>query len=557
MCNARDRPPAVPQHKGFSMTRGNVFALVALAIVLLAGSGLAMAQADLHAPSQAFSGLLELIRNKANQWSAPLQAYAQQLFWSLVAIDLVLIFGPMVMRNADTGEILGELMKFALTIGLFASFLIYSTTWSEAIVNSFRQAGATAAGVGLQLTPGDLFSLGVELAYTVSDVGTGFNPGMAMSIALSTIIILLCFAFIAAFMALTLVQSYVLIFASVLFMGFGGSKFTRDYAIAPIRTTAAIGAKLFVLQLLVGLIMNAARDLQAVYQHDNTSMFTLVGLAIVCALLCKSVPELMEGMISGTSSSGGGVIGGMAAAGAAFGAGAMAGLHAAAQGNGMLGGMGKSVSDLLKSSGGGSGGPGGSSGSSMNMMGGAPGGGGSGGAASPRTGGSRVGGGSVNYAPPPSPPPSASGMASGSGSGSGTNTASGSSGSTSGGGTGGSASASTDSAPKASTAATMAHAAAEMGIKTFGTAASMAVPGMEGSESLSVGPTPSPPEVPDLGGTSGSIDTPENVIRPADSTLADAYQLGSTAVEPTTNHTQPIETMQELQQALNNKGKLS
>jgi type IV secretion system protein TrbL len=535
------------------MTYNRIFLPAGLAIVLLAGSGLAMAQVDLHAPGQAFSGLLELIRNNAMKWSAPLQAFALQLFWLLVVIDVVLIFGQLVMRNADTGELLGEFIKFVMTIGFFASILIYSVTWSEAIINSFRQAGSTAAGVGLQLTPGDMFSLGVELAYMVSDVGSGFNPGSMLLVAGSALIILICFVFIAGFMMLTLVQSYVIVYASVLFMGFGGSKYTREYAISPIRYAVAVGAKLFALTLIVGIVMTSARELQAAYHHDNTSMFTMAGLAAVCALLSKTVPEFLEGMITGTSSSGGGALGGMAAAGMAFAAGAMAGLHTAAQSSGILGGAGKSVSDLLKSSGGGTGGPGGSSGSSMNMMGGAPGGGGSG-SASPRTGGSRVGGGSTNYAPPPPPSPSASATNSSSGTGSGGSSAasSGSSGSTSGGGSGGSAGASTDSVPKAFTAAAAAHAAAEMGIKTFGTAASIAVPGMEGSESLSIGPPPSPPEVPDLGSASGSIDTPENVIRPA----SDAHAGIDPVAETTQTAVKPIETMADLQNALNNKGKL-
>lgn len=529
------------------MVKGLQFALIGLGAVLLAGSDLAMAQVNLEDPARTFSGLLDLIRSNANQWSSRLQAYARQLFWLLVTIDFVLIFAPLILRNADIGELFSELMRFILMVGFFASLLIFSVEWSEAIINSFRQAGATAAGVGLQLTPGDMFSLGVKLAYTVSEVNT-LNPGVALAVAISAIIILLCYAFIAAFMALTLVESYIVINASVLFMGLGGSKFTREHAISILRYALSVGAKLFVLTLIVGLVMESAREWQAAYQHDNTSMWTMVGLALVCALLSKTIPDHIQALINGVSSGGGGVIGGMAAAGAAFGAGAMAGMHSAMQGSGMLGGAGKSVSDLLKSTGTGSGG--GSGGSSMNsMMGGSgsgSGGGGSGGGASPRAGGSRVGGGSTNYAPPPGPAPSASSSSSGSGSNA-TNTASGSS---SGGSSGGSSSSSTLKAP---TPATMAHAAAEMGIKTFGTAASIAVPGMEGSESLSVGPPPSPPGVPDLGGASESLETPDNIIRPASAAPGSVEPVA----EPMEAAPKAIDTMADLQNALNNRGKLS
>ena len=62
----------------------------------------------------------------------------------------------------------------------------------------------------------------------------------------------MCFTFIAALVFVTLVEAYVIINAAVLFMGFGGSQWTREYALAPIRYAVAVGAKLFVLTLIVG-----------------------------------------------------------------------------------------------------------------------------------------------------------------------------------------------------------------------------------------------------------------------------------------------------------------
>jgi type IV secretion system protein TrbL len=498
------------------MTRVAQFALIGLAVALLVGSDLAMAQVNLEDPARTFSGLLDLIRNNANQWSSRLQGYARQLFWGLAIIQFVWTFHSYVFKQADMGEFLGELVRFVMIIGFFATLLIFSVQWAEAIVNSFRQAGATAAGVGMQLAPGDMFSLGVELAYTVSDVNT-LNPGVGLSVAAAAVIILLCYTFIAAFMALTLVESYIVINASVLFMGFGGSQWTREYAISMLRYALSVGAKLFVLTLIVGLIMESARDWQAAYRHDNTSMWTMVGLALVCALLSKTIPDLIQSLINGVSTGGGGVLGGMAAAGMAFAAGAMATMHSTMGSGGMLGGAGKSVADLLKSSGGT---PGSSGGSSMNSMMG----GGSSGGASPRSSGPspRVGGGGTSSSPTPGPAPSGSGATS-----SATSAAS------------GAALGSTSEGPSA---ATMAHAAAELGIKTFGAASSMAVPGMEGSESLSVGPPPSPPETPDLGGMSESLETPDNIIRPEDAPIA----------------TSPVvDTMSSLQETLNNRGKIS
>jgi type IV secretion system protein TrbL len=92
--------------------------------------------------------------------------------------------------------------------------------------------------------------------------------------AVSALIVLMCFTFIAALVFVTLVEAYVIINAAVLFMGFGGSQWTREYALAPIRYAVAVGAKLFVLTLIVGLIMQVSAEWSAAYTNDEASLMT-------------------------------------------------------------------------------------------------------------------------------------------------------------------------------------------------------------------------------------------------------------------------------------------
>ncbi|HEO8849739.1 TPA: P-type conjugative transfer protein TrbL [Escherichia coli] len=280
--------------------------------------------ADLHDPSGSFTGLLDLVKNSAAQWDGKLRGYAKTLFWLLASIQFVWTFMPLVFRQADFGEIVGELIRFILVIGFFYALLLFSAEWADKVVDSFRTAGASAAGLGTsQIRPGDIFGTSIELANTIGDVET-WNPLTATMVALAGLLVLLCFAFIAAFMGLTIIESYVVINASVLFMGFGASQWTREYALAIVRYAVSVGAKLFVLTLIVGLIVDSAKTWQAAYNHDDASMWTMVGLALVCAYLAKTIPELVAGMISGTSMGGGSAIGGMAAAGAAGAAAAIA-----------------------------------------------------------------------------------------------------------------------------------------------------------------------------------------------------------------------------------------
>jgi type IV secretion system protein TrbL len=289
------------------------FMLLALASILFTTEAHA---ANLHDPSGSFTGLLDLVKNSAAAWDSKLRIYATRLFWLLATIQLVWTFFPLVFKQADFGEIVGELIRFIMVIGFFYALLLFSAEWAEAVVNSFRQAGAAAAGLGSTgLKPGDIFGTAVELANTMDNVET-WNPLTSFMIAISSLIVLLCFAFIAAFMGLTIIESYVVINASALFMGFGASQWTREYAMALVRYAVSVGAKLFVLTLIVGLIIDSAKDWAAAYNAnaDDASMWTMVGLSLACAYLAKTIPELIAGMISGTSAGGGSNVGAMAAA---------------------------------------------------------------------------------------------------------------------------------------------------------------------------------------------------------------------------------------------------
>ena len=303
------------------MQRTALLALSGAAFLLWAST--AAAAGDITQGNE-MNGLLRMLYGAANEWSPRLQGYALTLLGSLALIQLVWTFIPLAMKQADLGEILAELIRFFMVIGFFYAVIQHSVPWATAIVGSFREAAGTASGLGRALQPGDMFAVAVDFSRTIVEGISVFSPGKAVLIALVGCLVLLCFAFIAAFMFVTLVESYVIINASVLFFGFGGSQWTRDFAIAPLRFVIAVGAKLFVLTLIVGIIVSSAKSWLAAYTNDEASLMTLAGLALVCAYLTKTIPELIGGMISGTSMGGGSAIGGMAAAGAAGAAAAVA-----------------------------------------------------------------------------------------------------------------------------------------------------------------------------------------------------------------------------------------
>lgn len=476
------------------MRRSTVFALVGAVLLLSATSAMASG-VDLAQSNTSMNSLLRLIQNASNQWAPRLHDYALWLLGCLAVIQLVWTFAPLVMRGAELGDILHELVKFILVIGFFYAMLDHATEWGGAIVNSFRQAGAHAAGLGsAELMPGDMFSTAVDFSRQVLTAGVSmFSPITSVVVAVSALIVLMCFTFIAALVFVTLVEAYVIINAAVLFMGFGGSQWTREYALAPIRYAVAVGAKLFVLTLIVGLIMQVSAEWSAAYTNDEASLMTLVGLSLVCAYLTKTIPELIGGMISGTSMGGGSAIGGMAAAGAAGAAAAIATVAtagAAAPAAGALGAAG--------TGGGAASATGGGLASALNasMAGGST-AGGSG--ATAKAAGSRVGGGAASGS---ANPVSAAASPASQESGSGLKQAAKQAGKAAKGGDDDmdqqAVAQQRQMTPKEGTGGNGKAVAqgAEVATRALGVLGAISVPGMESSHGLSLGGTGSPPPVP-------------------------------------------------------------
>jgi type IV secretion system protein TrbL len=188
-----------------------------------------------------------------------------------------------------------------------------AVTWDTAIVSSFRQAASSAGGGGI--APSDVFAAGVKLAATVLNQMTIWHPEASAGLMVAGIVIEVCFALMAAFMVLALVESYLIISMGVIFMAFGGSRWTKDLAVSTVRYAVSVGAKLFVLQLLIsigtGLIQSWANSFTDV---TDASLCILIGCSIVMLALVKVLPETMQRIVNGSSMANGSALVGVAAA---------------------------------------------------------------------------------------------------------------------------------------------------------------------------------------------------------------------------------------------------
>lgn len=313
-----------------------VFVLAGLAAVLFAPPALA-------ADAGSLDRIIDLYKNGASGWEGVLLSKARALFAILVGIEVAWTLIRLGMKNADMGEFAAEMVNRIMFVGFFGWLLTNSGAFARAIVNSFRQAGdaaATSAGGAGGVRPSDLFDAGLQMATMVMQAKVDMSlegVGQAVALMIAAVVICVCFALMGAFLIIALVESYIVTSAGVILMGFGGSRWTKDFALKGITYAVSVGAKLFMIQLIAGLgesvIKAQAAAVDPASAQKPEDVLVMVGFGIVMLALTKTIPDTVQGLINGvsTGNAGGnivaGTVGGMVGAGVgqALGAGSAVG----------------------------------------------------------------------------------------------------------------------------------------------------------------------------------------------------------------------------------------
>ena len=250
------------------------------------------------------------------------------LFWALKGQDFTAAF-----------------IKKLLHIGFFVFLVANWPALTDAVMNSFVMAGATAAGgttVNLA-DPSWIVQQGLMVSQPISDkldqMSSTANPlsvlsnlGQLIQYGIALIIILIAFFIIAIQCFITYVEFWIVAVLGLILIPFGVNKHTAFLAEKAIGAVISQGIKLMVLAfilsvvhpVLVALTMPANPSLQLAYE--------LVLTALAIAMLAVHAPALAGGLLSGSPSLHAG-----SAAGTVIGAGA------ALAGMGMAGAAAKSA----------------------------------------------------------------------------------------------------------------------------------------------------------------------------------------------------------------------
>jgi len=275
---------------------------------------------------------MDSFQRASQQWAGPLQDVATWLLLSLAAISVVWKFGLLALQNADFQEFVVELVRLVLFVGFFLVLVQHAYEWSSELINGFVWLANYASGAGSAIspstiTPAAILHRGMSLSLEIHDAATGWISSLVFfCLALVSIFL---YGLIAAFVLLVFCEAYFVTAAGIILLGFGGNQWTNDYATRYITYCLSVGMKLFVTLLIVGLGEQLIYD-WAIQSGDLGSfdnVIAVIGVLVLLVVLVWMLPNIIQGVVNGSSiSSGAGSFGAVAALGGgmAAGAGAMA-----------------------------------------------------------------------------------------------------------------------------------------------------------------------------------------------------------------------------------------
>ena len=267
--------------------------------------------------------VLNTFVNTASSWAGVIEAAATRLFLILATISMVWTFGMMALRKADIAEFFAEFVRFIIFAGFFWWLLINGPAMARSIIESLMELGGSAAALGGfagTFRPNNILDIGfIIFGRTLVDSNVFSPVDSAIGILLGLIVLILT-ALIAINMLLLLISAWVLSYAGIIFLGFGGSRWTSDMAINYYKTVLGIAVQIMVMVLLIGIGVSLVED----YYNRMEQGVELIEMAVVAIValtifvLSNKLPHMVSGIITGASIGGAGI--GQLGAGAVVGA---------------------------------------------------------------------------------------------------------------------------------------------------------------------------------------------------------------------------------------------
>jgi type IV secretion system protein TrbL len=251
-------------------------------------------------------GMLDKFRTNFLSFEESIHKAALALFGALFLCQFTWSVLQLFLTESLTfASVISTVIRQIMT-GMFFYWLLFDRSILKGIVDSFSQLASSGLTFSDLLyfcetatrnlmtavqSKGGLSIEGISLFFS------GLAASLVMSYALMTAI---------GYMAIVLLENYIVSSLGLILLGFGGSEYTRNYALSYIRTLVHIGFKLFLVTIIIfvgadsfakttaGMVGNEAGSL------IETCMM-LIGQSFLFVAIIKIIPQIADTLISGVS----------------------------------------------------------------------------------------------------------------------------------------------------------------------------------------------------------------------------------------------------------------
>lgn len=234
---------------------------------------------------------------------------AQNLFIFLAAIAVTWALIWWVLEKEDPVPIFVALLRQLMRISFFWFVLTNAGTLGRTVLQSFQAAGqAAAAAAGSPMPSVDPTavvdagaSLANQLLQNIQIAGVLGTLAGALIGGVLALLMFFAFLLIAAQMAITLVEGFVVLSGGVLLLGFLGSPWTARIGLTYFNALIGVGIKLFLIFIIVGIGSSLVAGWGAFITSgvDLPGALTVLGVAAIFAIVTWTIPNHAQALASG------------------------------------------------------------------------------------------------------------------------------------------------------------------------------------------------------------------------------------------------------------------
>jgi type IV secretion system protein TrbL len=279
-------------------------------ILILAAVALPGILVSEPAIAQSFNNIVETIQARitdtAKSWEETILQAATSLFWLLALIEVGICAIWLAINSATLEAWFGELVRRILFIGFFLFVLTTGPQLAKDVVNSLFQIGGGSGSV----SPADVFDAGLKVGGSLAEkisFGLFEDNALAFAAVVSMIVVVICFGLVAAIFIAVIAEMYVGLLAGMIMLGFGGTSFTKDFAIRYLIYAFSVGMKLMALVMIANIGSDVLVGIAEDPMTDESAYATtaIAGIAVIIFMVAIYVPNIMQGVVQGVSVTGG------------------------------------------------------------------------------------------------------------------------------------------------------------------------------------------------------------------------------------------------------------